>query len=104
MPPAFTLADIRGAIPAHLFERSALRSLSHVLRDVVAIMLAVAVNAFIQTSGLPAVAKLAAWVLYSAVAGAYGFGLWILAHECGHQAFSSSRALNDTIGLILVRA
>ncbi len=28
-------------------------------------------------------------------------GIWIIAHECGHQAFSPSRALNNAVGLVL---
>lgn len=28
-------------------------------------------------------------------------GLWVLGHECGHQAFSTSRALDDTIGFVI---
>jgi omega-6 fatty acid desaturase (delta-12 desaturase) len=28
-------------------------------------------------------------------------GVWVIAHECGHQAFSSSQLVNDTVGFIL---
>ncbi|CAG7837620.1 unnamed protein product [Allacma fusca] len=28
-------------------------------------------------------------------------GLWVIAHECGHQAFSEHQILNDTVGLVL---
>jgi len=28
-------------------------------------------------------------------------GIWVIAHECGHQAFSSSKLLNDAVGLVL---
>lgn len=27
-------------------------------------------------------------------------GLWVLAHECGHQAFSESKTINNLVGLI----
>jgi len=28
-------------------------------------------------------------------------GVWVIAHECGHQAFSNSQLINDTVGFIL---
>lgn len=28
-------------------------------------------------------------------------GLWVIAHECGHGAFSSSQTLNDCVGFVL---
>jgi len=28
-------------------------------------------------------------------------GVWVIAHECGHQAFSDYKIVNDTVGLIL---
>jgi len=28
-------------------------------------------------------------------------GLWVIAHECGHQAFSTSKTINNTVGWVL---
>ncbi len=39
--------------------------------------------------------------MYSFWVGLFGTGLWIIAHECGHQAFSESKALNNTVGWVL---
>lgn len=33
--------------------------------------------------------------------GLNGTALWVLAHECGHQAFSDHRLLNDAVGFAL---
>ena len=30
----------------------------------------------------------------------FGTGVWVLSHECGHQAFSSSRLVNNVVGTI----
>jgi len=45
---------------------------------------------------------------YYITVNVYGFcqgvvwtGLWIIAHDCGHSAFSTSGVLNDTVGFIL---
>jgi omega-6 fatty acid desaturase / acyl-lipid omega-6 desaturase (Delta-12 desaturase) len=40
------------------------------------------------------------WAVYTFVQGLFGTGLWVLAHECGHQSFSPSKTLNDTVGWI----
>jgi len=39
--------------------------------------------------------------LYWAVQGSVMTGLWVIAHECGHQAFSDYKWLNDSVGLVL---
>lgn len=28
-------------------------------------------------------------------------GVWVIAHECGHQAFSESKQLNNAVGWVL---
>lgn len=33
--------------------------------------------------------------------GAVATGVWVIAHECGHQAFSKWQAVNDGFGLVL---
>ena len=46
-------------------------------------------------------AKFSLWAVYTFWAGLVGTGLWIIAHECGHQAFSESKFLNNAVGWIL---
>jgi len=46
-------------------------------------------------------AKFSIWAIYTFWAGLVGTGLWIIAHECGHQAFSESKFLNDAVGWLL---
>ena len=41
------------------------------------------------------------WLAYWWFQGAVCTGIWVQAHECGHQAFSASRAVNDSVGLVL---
>merc|ERR1719171_2657100 len=42
-----------------------------------------------------------AWVAYACAAGTAATGMWVVAHECGHNAFSDNRVLQDTVGYIL---
>lgn len=46
-------------------------------------------------------AKFSLWSLYGFTVGLFGTGLWIIAHECGHQAFSESKTLNNAVGWVL---
>lgn len=50
---------------------------------------------------LPAVARFVIWSLYGFATGLVATGLWVIAHECGHQAFSESKTLNHTVGWVL---
>ncbi|CAG8499558.1 17233_t:CDS:2 [Acaulospora morrowiae] len=100
IPPNFTIKEIREAIPAHCFERSALKSASYVARDL-AVIAALAYAATFIDVYLPPVWRYVAWPLYWFFCGAFATGVWVLAHECGHQAFSRSTTLNNTVGFIL---
>ena len=100
----FSVSDIRKAIPAHLFERSAAAGFSHLARDILVVTALFCINVWIQQySSLPLWLKVACWPVYWYTAGVYATGIWVIAHECGHQSFSSSKALNDAVGLVLVR-
>ncbi|KAI5301969.1 hypothetical protein KEM56_001174 [Ascosphaera pollenicola] len=101
--PSFRMKDIRDAIPRHCFERSAIRSLSYVARDLACFAgTFVLFHKFVRPEYIPSTpVRAVLWALYTFIQGLFGTGMWVLAHECGHQAFSPSRALNDTVGWIL---
>uniref|UniRef100_A0ACD6ABG2 Uncharacterized protein n=1 Tax=Avena sativa TaxID=4498 RepID=A0ACD6ABG2_AVESA len=100
--PSFTLAQIKKAIPPHCFDRSLIKSSYYLLRDlaIVAVLLyfSTAVIPAIPAAGLP---RLAAWTLYWVAQGCAATGVWVIAHECGHHAFSDYPLLNDALGLVL---
>jgi omega-6 fatty acid desaturase (delta-12 desaturase) len=100
--PDYTIKDIRDAIPKHCFERDGLRSMSYVVRDVacLAITFTLYYN-FVTPEYIPSTPiRAVLWTFYTIIQGLFGTGIWVLAHECGHQAFSPSKLLNDTTGLI----
>ncbi len=41
------------------------------------------------------------WILYAFISGTTAMGFWVIAHECGHGAFSKNKILETTIGYIL---
>ncbi|KAF3391828.1 hypothetical protein DPV78_010361 [Talaromyces pinophilus] len=100
--PDYTIKQIRDAIPAHCYERSGLRSLSYVARDLLCLGTTFYLfHTYVTPETVPNVyARSAAWAFYTFVQGLFGTGLWVMAHECGHQAFSPSKVLNDTVGWV----
>ncbi|XP_010557947.1 PREDICTED: delta(12)-fatty-acid desaturase-like [Tarenaya hassleriana] len=97
--PPFSLGDLKKAIPPHCFKRSIPRSFSYLITDLIIIycFYYIATNYF---SLLPQPLSYLAWPLYWACQGCVMTGVWVIAHECGHHAFSDYQWLDDTVGLI----
>lgn len=100
--PDFGINDIHKAIPKHCFERSAAKGLYYVARDIVSLGVTFYLtNRFVTSENIPnAAVRAGLWGLYTFVQGLFGTGLWVLSHECGHQSFSNSKVLNDTVGWV----
>lgn len=100
--PDYNINQILKAIPKHCFERSAATGLYYVARDIVSLATVFYLtNKFVTPEYVPSKAVRAGlWALYTFVQGLFATGLWVLAHECGHQSFSPSKVLNDTVGWI----
>jgi hypothetical protein len=94
-----TKGALLALLPERLRQRSLCISLSYLLRDAVAIT-ALGLCASRIRYAAPA-AQWALWPLYWWAQGTIMTGVWVLAHECGHQAFSNSKWINDTVGWVL---
>jgi len=99
-PPKFTLSTIRDAIPSHCFQRNFFTSMSHLLSDLVIISVLFYLATWIDSPLLPSWAKYVLWPMYWYAQGSVGTGVWVLAHECGHQSFSESEFANNVVGTI----
>lgn len=110
--PDFTIKLILSAIPKHCYDRSLPWSLHYVVRDIIAIVVIgyvslrlipqvqVSWDGKVQET-MSTIVRGCLWALDSYLIGLFGFGLWILAHECGHGAFSDYPKINDFIGWVL---
>jgi omega-6 fatty acid desaturase (delta-12 desaturase) len=100
-PSGLSLKALKEAIPDDCFQPALVTSLGYLLRDLVyAGILGYCAISFIHT--IPNTwLQIVAWALYGFLQGCVGVGLWILAHECGHGAFSLHPRLNDMIGWIV---
>ena len=95
-PLPFTLNDIRKAIPSHCFKRNLLNSLYYLAIDLMLIAgFGYAATYIGTTPELPAGSEYLLWPLYIIAQGCVMTGVWVLAHECGHQSFSESEFANN---------
>ncbi|KAH9474524.1 Delta(12) fatty acid desaturase [Psilocybe cubensis] len=110
--PDISIKDLLEAIPAHCFKRSALKSSLYIAWDLLVIFCLhraiVYLNSYIDpayitlpSSRLYTAVHICLWSVYAFWAGLFGTGLWVIGHECGHKAFSESKAINDSVGWIL---
>ncbi|OBZ66909.1 Delta(12) fatty acid desaturase [Grifola frondosa] len=111
-PMPWSLAEIRAAIPPHLFVRDGMRCTAYLARDVlmgaIAWKLALRIDPFFRGQLAVAhlgtvaaeVARWATWLVYWWFQGLIFTGIWVIGHECGHGAFSANRYLCDVVGFI----
>jgi omega-6 fatty acid desaturase (delta-12 desaturase) len=118
-PVTFTLESLRKSIPAHCFKRSLLVSVAHTIKDVILCLGAWYVSTYFEQ--VPAFAAhfpgddtkstlirasleysgFVLWPIYWFFQGLFMTGLWVVGHECGHQAFSDYKSVNDFFGIII---
>jgi len=103
--------QIKAVIPKECFDRSYLHSMWFVLRDtLMAGGLVYATNSVLSTEipakllSAEALIWFAGWNMYAFWMGTILTGHWVLAHECGHGAFSPSQTFNDIWGFIMHQA
>jgi len=97
-PPPFTMKELRDCIPAHLFKRSIVWSSFYLIIDLFGIGILFFLASYFSYA--PIWLQLILWPLYWVSQGAIMTGVWVIAHECGHQSFSDWKLVNDTVGLI----
>lgn len=101
--PDFTIKQIRDAIPSHCFERSPLRGFAYIARDLALLASTFYIFHNYATADYvnSPVLRSLLWTVYGFLQGLFATGIWVIAHECGHQSFSTSKTLNDTTGWVL---
>lgn len=101
--PKFTLKTIKDAIPEHCFKRNLFKSLGYLALDLIKIAIFGYLATFISSpalSHLPSWSPYVLWPVYWFLQGTVMTGVWVLAHECGHQSFAESELANNVVGTI----
>ena len=91
--PYPTKREVYQAIPDECFKRDTAKSLMYA-----AISAAITFSCFATGFFIPLKLAMAPlWLLYSAVTGTVATGMWVVAHECGHGAFSDNKTIQDAV-------
>ncbi len=91
-------AELHAVIPAHCFQRKLTTSLRYAGLSVVATAVpAVAAWLFLPLSW----AWAPVWLLYILWTGTMACGVWVIAHECGHDAFCANKTVQNGLGFVL---
>ena len=108
-PELPTKGQIKAAIPAHCFEKDYLWGPVYIAQDTAMAAALAYATSRILTTDLPTILTEAAifvagWSFYAFWMGTILTGHWVLAHECGHGAFSPSQTWNDIVGFVVHQA
>lgn len=93
--------DIKAVIPADCFVPETAKSLGYLSVSLLGTALCTAAGIGMVGAIGTSIWTLPIWTAYAAVTGTVAMGLWVLAHECGHGAFSSNKKLQDAVGFII---
>jgi fatty acid desaturase len=107
-PELPTKGQIKASIPKHCFERSYIWGMLYLMRDFTMASAFVYATSQVLSTDVPSLSDPAALVTWAFGWGFYAFwmgtimtGPWVIAHECGHGAFSPSQTWNDIVGFIV---
>lgn len=107
-PTLPTKGEIKAVIPKECFQRSYVRSLLYLARDLILTGAFFYGATQVLSTTLPPLHEpwqlltwTVGWMFYAFWMGTILTGPWVLAHECGHGAFSPSQTFNDLVGFVL---
>lgn len=110
-PTLPTKGEIKASIPKHCFQRSYIWGMVYLIRDLIMTAAFTYGISLVLSTDLPDIkdpVAVATWTLgwgfYAFWQGTIWTGPWVIAHECGHGAFSPSQTWNDIVGFIVHQA
>ena len=91
------MQEFKSVIPDHCFDTQTKTSLGYLLQSLIiqAIVIAIGLTIPFTQRMIPV------WIIYSFLSGTTAMGFWVIAHECGHGAFSKNRILETITGYLL---
>ena len=89
--------EFQDVIPNHYFKCKTSTSLRYLLQSVLiqAVVVVIGLSIPLTVNMIPI------WILYAFISGTTAMGFWVIAHECGHGAFSKNKTLETIIGYSL---
>ena len=92
-----SIKEFQDVIPDHYFKCNTKTSLRYLLQSALIQSLVVAIGL-----SIPFTSKMIPiWIIYALISGTTAMGFWVIAHECGHGAFSKNKTLESITGYLL---
>ena len=92
-----SLKEFKDVIPDHYFKCDTKTSLRYLLQSALIQSFVIAIGLSIPFSQK----MIPIWIIYSLLSGTTAMGFWVIAHECGHGAFSKNKTLETITGYLL---
>ena len=92
-----SIKEFQDVIPDHYFKCNTKTSLRYLLQTTLIQLFVIAIGLCIPFT--PKMIPI--WIIYSLLSGTTAMGFWVIAHECGHGAFSENKSLETIIGYLL---
>ena len=92
-----SMREFQSVIPDHCFNCDTRISMRYLLQSILiqAVVIAIGLRIPFTPQMIPI------WIIYSFISGTTAMGFWVIAHECGHGAFSKNKILETSIGYLL---
>ena len=92
-----SIKEFQDVIPDHYFKCNTKTSLRYLFQSALIQTLVVAIGLSIPFT--PQMIPI--WIIYALLSGTTAMGFWVIAHECGHGAFSNNKTLESITGYLL---
>jgi len=92
-----SLSEIKKILPKNCFSIKTKTSIKYLLQSLTIQLIVFALGFLIPFSSK----MIPIWIFYSVMSGTTAMGFWVLAHECGHGAFSKNKFLETFVGYTL---
>jgi len=93
-----TKSQLLGCIPKECFKKDTTKSMMYAA---ISSALTLGCGALAYYTIPMTAAYWPVWIAYGFVNGTIATGCWVVAHECGHNAFSNNKKLQDAVGYVL---
>ena len=91
------IKEFQNVIPQRYFQSNTKTSLRYLLQSALIQSFVVAIGLYIPFT--PKMIPI--WIIYALLSGTTAMGFWVIAHECGHGAFSKNKTLESITGYLL---
>ena len=92
-----SMREFQSVIPNNCFKSQTITSLGYLLQSIIIQTIVVVIGLRIPFTQ----SMIPIWILYAFLSGTTAMGFWVIAHECGHGAFSKNKILETITGYLL---